>query len=46
MAHGSTIDDILQEYEEVAPEDTLACFLFATGALGSNTLVPLTNEVT
>jgi len=45
LAHGATVDEILQEYEGLTREDILACLLFATEALESTTFVPLTIEV-
>ncbi|MFQ6093472.1 MAG: DUF433 domain-containing protein [bacterium] len=44
LAHGATVDEILQEYEGLTQEDILACLLFATEALESTTFVPLTIE--
>ena len=45
LAHGATMDEILQEYEELTREDILACLLFATEALENTTFVPLSVEV-
>jgi len=45
LAHGATVEEILQEYEGLTREDILACLLFATEALESTTFVPLTIEV-
>ncbi len=44
LAHGVTMDEILQEYEGLTCEDILACLLFATEALENTTFVPLTVE--
>jgi len=44
LAHGATVDEVLQEYEGLTHEDILACLLFATEALESTTFVPLTVE--
>ena len=44
LAHGTTIDEILQEYDGLTREDILACLLFAMEALESTTFVPLTAE--
>jgi uncharacterized protein (DUF433 family) len=44
LAHGTTVDEVLQEYEGLTREDILACLLFATEALESTTFVPLTVE--
>ncbi len=46
MAHGSTIDDILAEYEGLTREDVLACLLFATETLANTTFAPLAGEST
>lgn len=35
LAHGSTADDILAEYEGLTLEDIQACLLFASQALSS-----------
>jgi uncharacterized protein (DUF433 family) len=35
LAHGSTIDDILQEYRGLTKEDIQACLLFASHSLAS-----------
>lgn len=35
LAHGATSEDILGEYERLAPEDIRACFLFAAKSLGN-----------
>jgi uncharacterized protein (DUF433 family) len=44
LAHGATVDEILQEYEGLTREDILACLLFATEALENTTFVPLNVE--
>lgn len=44
LAHGATIDEILQEYEGLTHEDILACLLFATEALENTSFVPLNAE--
>jgi uncharacterized protein (DUF433 family) len=44
LAHGSTTDDILAEYEGLTAEDIQACLLFAAQSLSSVTLMPLTVE--
>ncbi len=41
MAHGATVDDILQEYADLTPEDIRACILFAKKSLESTTFMPL-----
>jgi uncharacterized protein (DUF433 family) len=45
LAHGTTVSEILQEYEGLTQADILACFLFATKALESTTFVPLDAEM-
>jgi uncharacterized protein (DUF433 family) len=45
LAHGSTVSDILAEYEGLTKEDIQACLLFATHSLGSSTFLPLNAEV-
>ncbi len=30
LAHGATVEEILEEYDGLAPEDIQACLLFAT----------------
>jgi len=41
LAHGSTVEEILEEYEELAQEDIQACLLFASNSLCSTTFMPL-----
>ena len=45
LAHDSTMNDIIQEYEGLTREDILACLLFARETLDDTTFVPLTGEV-
>jgi len=45
LAHGATMNEILQEYEGLTREDILACLLFAMEALENTAFVPLTVEV-
>lgn len=45
LAHGSTFDEILQEYEGLTPEDIQACLLFATKSLESTIFLPLAGEI-
>ncbi|NPV80505.1 MAG: DUF433 domain-containing protein [Firmicutes bacterium] len=42
LAHGASIEEILQEYEGLTREDIQACLLFATEALDDSTFMPLT----
>ncbi len=44
LAHGSTIEEILKEYESLAPEDVQACLLFASQSLSSSAFMPLAVE--
>lgn len=44
LAHGSTIFDILDEYEGLIEEDIQACLLFATKSLESTAFMPLAVE--
>ncbi len=44
LAHGATMDQILQEYEGLTREDILACILFARAALETTTFTPLSLE--
>ncbi len=41
LAHGATVQEILDEYEGVVQEDVLACLLFAARSLESAAFVPL-----
>lgn len=41
LAHGSTANDILGEYEGLTGEDIQACLLFATKALADTDFLPL-----
>lgn len=41
LAHGMTIDEILQEYEGLSREDILACLLYASETLDDTTFMPL-----
>jgi uncharacterized protein (DUF433 family) len=45
LAHGATEDEILQEYEGLAPEDIQACLLFAAQSLESMVFMPLAVEM-
>lgn len=44
LAHGSSIEEILDEYEGLVMEDINACFLFATKSLEDTTFMPLPEE--
>lgn len=41
LAHGSTVPEILDEYDGLAPDDIQACLLFASQSLGNTTFMPL-----
>ena len=44
LAHGSTVPEILEEYEGLTSEDVQACLLFATRSLGDTAFMPLAAE--
>jgi uncharacterized protein (DUF433 family) len=44
LAHGSTSEGILQEYEGLSQEDIQACLLFATRSLQNTDFMPLSLE--
>jgi uncharacterized protein (DUF433 family) len=44
LAHGTTAEEILGEYEGLTTEDIQACFLFATRTLEDTEFMPLTME--
>jgi uncharacterized protein (DUF433 family) len=44
LAHGTSFDEILQEYEGLTLEDIRACLLFATKSLESTDFMPLSSE--
>lgn len=41
MAHGTTISEILEEYEGLTEADIQACLLFATRAIENTAFMPL-----
>jgi uncharacterized protein (DUF433 family) len=41
LAHGATVEEILQEYQGLTREDVQACLLFATRSLENATFMPL-----
>lgn len=41
LAHGSTSEEILEEYNRLSPEDVQACLLFASRSLSSVSFLPL-----
>ena len=44
LAHGTTIDEIIKEYQAVKAEDVRACILFATKSLENTVFMPLATE--
>ena len=44
LAHGATVQEILEEYQGLTAEDIRACLLFATKSLGNADFMPLTVE--
>jgi len=44
LAHGASIDEILDEYDGLTPTDIQACFLFATKSLAGSEFLPLPLE--
>lgn len=44
LAHGSTLEEILEEYDGLAIEDIQACLLFASQSLSNTSFRPLTTE--
>ena len=44
LAHGRTVDEILNEYKGVTLQDIQACFLFATKSLENTEYMPLVAE--
>ena len=44
LAHGTTADEILNEYKGPTIEDIRACFLFATKSLENTDFMPMMEE--
>lgn len=44
LAHGSTAEEIIDEYHGLALEDLQACLLFASHSLADATFLPLASE--
>ncbi|MEO7539909.1 MAG: DUF433 domain-containing protein [Pyrinomonadaceae bacterium] len=44
LAHGSTAEEILGEYQGLALEDIQGCLLYATRSLNDTEIVPLVRE--
>jgi uncharacterized protein (DUF433 family) len=45
LAHGATVEEILQEYDGLDPVDIQACLLFAAQSLESIVFMPLAAEM-
>jgi uncharacterized protein (DUF433 family) len=45
LAHGATVDELLQEYKGLTKEDILACLLYASETLEDTTFMPLVEAV-
>ena len=44
LAHGSTFEEILTEYEGLTKDDILACLLYASETIENTTFMPLVEE--
>lgn len=44
LAHGNTVQDILEEYDGLTEQDIQACLLFASRSLESTSFMPLVME--
>ena len=44
LAHGASVEEILDEYEGLTAEDIRACLLFATKTLNNTEIAPLVLE--
>ncbi len=44
LAHGATVEEILEEYEGLTREDIQACLLFATKSLQDTDFMPFSIE--
>lgn len=44
LAHGTSVAEILEEYEGLVQEDILACLLFASRSLESTSFMPLAED--
>ena len=45
LAHGATVDEILQEYKGLTKEDILACLFYASETLDDTTFMPLVEAI-
>ena len=41
LAHGTVVDDLIEEYDGLTQEDIQACLLFASKSLGNVEFMPL-----
>jgi uncharacterized protein (DUF433 family) len=46
LAHGATVEEILEEYDGLTREDIQACWLFAAKFLENTSFMPLATETT
>ena len=44
LAHGASVEEILEEYQGLTREDVQACLLFASQSLSSTAFMPLVTE--
>lgn len=44
LAHGATVEEILEEYDGLTLEDLQACLLFAARSLENTSFMPLQTE--
>lgn len=44
LAHGTTTEEIIEEYQGLTPDDIQACLLFAAKFLSTSTFMPLVTE--
>lgn len=44
LAHGATVEEVLEEYEGLTREDIQACLLFASRSLEQTTFLPTLKE--
>ena len=44
LAHGANVDEIVEEYQDLTPDDVRACLLFAARSLQDSAFMPLTLE--
>lgn len=45
LAHGTTVSEILEEYEGLVEADIRACLLFASRSLESSSFMPLAESI-